>query len=78
MLQVIGTTTSTDQCDCCGKTDLASAVVLQDADGNVYCYGRLCAARATGRKVSSIDHALAFAGEASFGSENDDGPQWAG
>lgn len=49
----IVTDDSVNTCDCCGRTNLKSTVVMQSSDGDILHYGSTCAARNTG-KTSKI------------------------
>jgi hypothetical protein len=55
MVQVLGTCDDFTTCECCGRTNLKVTVALDFGEGNVLRYGRDCAARATGRRVSAIE-----------------------
>jgi hypothetical protein len=54
----IGTTDDCTTCDCCGKSHLKMTVVLRDDEGEVFFYGRTCAARATGWKAARIEREI--------------------
>lgn len=56
---ILGTTDSIDTCDCCGRTGLKSTVIIRFADGaEPVHYGRTCAARYAGVKVSVVDRGI--------------------
>jgi len=57
----IGTTDENTTCDCCGKSNLKMTVVLRDADGEFYFYGRTCAARATRTTSAQVGRAAGAA-----------------
>lgn len=44
-----------DTCDCCGRTDLKATVAMQLSDGGgILHYGRICAARNSGKTSKQI------------------------
>lgn len=47
MFRIIGIDDSVNACDCCGKSNLKSTVVV-DIDGTLYNYGSVCASWHTG------------------------------
>ena len=59
---IVGTSDEVTTCECCGKSDLKSTVVLGTHDGEVSYYGIVCAARHLDRRVTQ-----AFAFRSNFG-----------
>jgi len=52
-LKVYGIDDSVHECDCCGKTNLKSTVVVE-VDGEFLHYGSVCATRHTGKESKVI------------------------
>lgn len=50
----IGTDDSINTCDCCGKSNLKSTVIMQSSDGEILHYGSVCAQRNTGKTSKVI------------------------
>lgn len=53
MIKIIGYDDSVHSCDCCGKTNLKSTVLVS-VDGVLMNYGSICATRNTGMSASLI------------------------
>jgi hypothetical protein len=54
MNKALGVDDSVTICDCCGKRDLKSTVVIELTDGEIVHYGRVCASRNTGKDRRTI------------------------
>ena len=68
-MRAAGTTDEITACECCGRENLKSTVIMMtvDADGNDIArsfFGSTCAARAAGRPVADIDREAAGADKA--------------
>ena len=50
----IATDDSVNTCDCCGKSNLKSTVVMLSSDGDIFHYGSTCATRNTGKASKVI------------------------
>lgn len=50
----IGIDDSVNTCDCCGKSNLKSTVVMQSSEGEIFHYGSTCATRNTGKVAKVI------------------------
>lgn len=59
MAQAIGTTSSVNECDCCGKKELKLTVIIRLDDGQVVNYGTTCAKRNTGKVQREINEEVA-------------------
>jgi hypothetical protein len=53
MHKILGYDDSVNTCDCCGKTNLKSTVIV-DVDGDILHYGSVCATRHTGKTSKEI------------------------
>lgn len=60
MFKILGTDDSVNACDCCGKSNLKSTVVV-DVDGEILHYGSICATGHTGMTASGVKRAVAAA-----------------
>ncbi len=49
MAKTLGIDDAVNTCDCCGKTNLKSTVIMQLDDGEIVHYGSVCAGRNTGK-----------------------------
>jgi hypothetical protein len=54
MATALGTDDSVTTCDCCGKTNLKSTVIIQLDSGEIVHYGSVCACRNTGKERKTI------------------------
>ncbi len=54
MAKALGTTDAVTTCDCCGKVNLKLTVAMELDDGQIVHYGRVCAARNTGKTQPQI------------------------
>lgn len=57
MFRIIGIDDSINVCDCCGKSNLKSTVVV-DINGTLHNYGSVCATRHTGLNAQEIKKAI--------------------
>lgn len=57
MFKIIGTDDAVNTCDCCGKTNLKSTVIVE-VDGELLHYGAVCATRHTGLNSKEITAAI--------------------
>lgn len=57
MKTILGIDDSVNTCDCCGKTNLKSTVIV-DIDGDILHYGSVCATRHTGMASKEIKRAI--------------------
>lgn len=48
-MKAIGIDDSVNVCECCGKSNLKSTVVMQCDDGGILHYGSVCASRNSGK-----------------------------
>ena len=55
MAKALGTTDAVTTCDCCGKSNLKMTVAMRLDDGEIVHYGRVCAARNTGKTTPQIN-----------------------
>ncbi len=55
MSKALGTTDEITSCDCCGKSNLKSTVVIELDDGQIVHYGCVCATRNTGKSSKQIN-----------------------
>lgn len=53
MKTILGIDDAVNTCDCCGKTNLKSTVIV-DVDGEILHYGSVCATRHTGKTGGEI------------------------
>lgn len=65
-MEIIGTTDERSDCECCGRSDLRTVVVLRDAEGALYFYGTTCAARAHGWEPGDVAKAARRADRAAL------------
>ncbi len=54
MARALGTNDSVTTCDCCGKSNLKSTVIMELDSGEIVHYGRVCARRNTGKEQKTI------------------------
>ena len=57
MFKILGTNDAVNSCDCCGKSNLKSTVIV-DVDGEILHYGSTCATRHTGLNAKEIKQAI--------------------
>jgi len=57
MFKILGTDDAVNACDCCGKSNLKSTVIV-DVDGEILHYGSVCATRHTKLTSSEIKAAI--------------------
>jgi len=57
MFKILGTDDAVNTCDCCGKSNLKSTVIV-DVDGEVLHYGSVCATRHTKLTAREIKTAI--------------------
>lgn len=57
LFKILGTDDSVNTCDCCGKSNLKSTVIV-DVDGEILHYGSTCATRHTGLNDREIKTAI--------------------
>lgn len=57
MFKILGTDDAVNTCDCCGKSNLKSTVIVE-VDGEVLHYGSVCATRHTKLTGKEIKHAI--------------------
>lgn len=57
MFKILGTDDAVNTCDCCGKTNLKSTVIVE-VDGDVLHYGAVCATRHTKLTAREIKAAI--------------------
>ena len=55
MSKALGIDESVNTCDCCGKTNLKSTVVIELDSGDLVNYGSVCAKRNTGKATPQIN-----------------------
>lgn len=56
-IKILGTDDSVNACDCCGKSDLKSTVIVE-VNGEILHYGSTCATRHTGLSAPEIKRAI--------------------
>ena len=52
MVKVLAVNDETTVCECCGKSNLKRVVTLELENGSIVRYGRDCAARKLGKKIT--------------------------
>lgn len=57
MFKILGVDDSVNSCECCGKSNLKSTVIVE-IDGSVFHYGSVCATRHTGMNDKELKHAI--------------------
>lgn len=57
MIKILGYDDSVTSCECCGKSNLKSTVIV-DVDGEIMHYGSTCATRHTGVSSGGIKKAI--------------------
>lgn len=57
MITILGTNDAVNSCDCCGKANLKSTVII-DIDGEIFHYGSVCASRNTRIEAKAISKTL--------------------
>lgn len=55
MARALGIDDSVTSCECCGKVNLKSTVVIELDSGEIVHYGSVCAARNTGKSSKQIN-----------------------
>lgn len=75
--KILGITDEVNTCECCGRTDLKSTVVL-DLDGAVAHFGSECAARRLGRRRKQDVEKQARQAQAATDKRAEERAFWAG
>jgi hypothetical protein len=57
MFKILGVDDSVNSCECCGKSNLKSTVIVE-INGSVFHYGSVCATRHTGMNDKELKHAI--------------------